>query len=316
MGDQIEFPKNYGMYMQLAMVALEDGNYEEATEQLKKAYQLKDENSLNVLLVSTLYENGQIREALDYALEKQAFYEKNEKRFLFFVELLIETNQFLQARKFIDQNKKGIAQYTSNWLQLDEELIDKQYQKDKERVEYEKNVVKKLYSLAAVSHEEQFQLVNEAANLKTDNVEKAAVSVFQNPYVHPLARSGYLSLLIERQSEKKFLYNWFDVSKSIIPAETLPFDQNPVLVRAVHEIDSVFYQNPSLRELVLNELITLLMNLFPFISDVIEEEAEIVDWIKVVSYKINGDSDSLEEIAEEKIEIVTEWIDRVHQQVQ
>lgn len=316
MGDQIEFPKNYGMYMQLAMSTLERGNYEEATEHLKKAYQLKDENSLNILLVSSLYHNGQVKEALDYALEKQSFYEKNEKRLLLFVELLIQTNQFLQARKYIDDYKNSAVKYADNWSRLSEELSDKQYEKEKERIEYEKTLVKDLYSLAAVSHEEQFKLVDEAAHLKTDNLEKAAASVFQNPYVHPLARSGYLSILVERQSDKEFAYNWFGESKTIIPAKCPRFDQNPVVVRAVQEIDQFCLQNPSLRELILNELMTVLMNLFPFISEVIREEEDIVDWIKVVAYKINGDSEILEGVAEKKTETISQWIEKVHQQLQ
>lgn len=316
MGDQIEFPKNYGMYMQLAMSALERGNYEEATEHLKKAYQLKDENSLNILLVSSLYHNGQIKEALEYALEKQSFYEKNEKRLLLFVELLIQTNQFLQARKYIDDYKKSADKYADNWSQLNEQLKDRQYEKEKERMEYEKELVKDLYSLAAVSHEEQYRRVDEAARLKTDNLEKAAASVFQNPYVHPLARSGYLSLLIERLSEKEFAYNWFGESKTVIPAECRRFDQHPVLIRAVQEVDHLCLHNPSLRELILNELMTVLMNLFPFISEVIEEEDDIIKWIKVVSYKINGDSEILEGVNKKKIETISQWIEKVHRQLQ
>lgn len=315
MGEQIEFPKNYGTYMQLAMSALERGNYEEATEHLKKAYQLKDENSLNILLVSSLYHNGQIKEALEYAEEKLAFYEKNEKRLLLLVDLLIQSNQFLQARKYIDDNSKSTVEYAINWSQLDDQLTDRQYEKEKERIEYENTLVKKLFSLAAVTQDEQFKLVDEAANLKTENLEKAAPSVFQNPYVHPLARSGYLSLLVERKSEKEFSYSWFGESKSVVPADCQRFDYDPVLVSVVEKIDDYCAQNPSLRELVLNELMTVLLNLFPFISEVVKEE-DAIDWIKVVSFTIDGDPQSLEGVSQNKSDYISQWIDKVHRQLQ
>lgn len=315
MGDQIEFPKNYGRYMQLAMAALERGNYSEATEHLKKAYQLRDEKSLNILLVSSLYHNGEVKEALEYALEKQSFYEKNEKRLLLFVELLIHSDQFLLARKYIDEQIKKSVTYAANWSQLKEQLTERQAQKEEERRKYEKVLVKDLFSLAALSYEEQFKRVDEAANLKTENLEKAAPSVFQNPYVHPLARSGYLSLLVERQSEKEFDYSWFGEYKQVIPADCHGFDADPLTSLTVEKVDSYCLQNPSLRELLLNELMTILLNLYPFIADVIKEE-DVDDWIKTVSAMLNGDNQPTEEIAEGKREYIIEWIGKVHQQLQ
>lgn len=95
MGDKIEFPKNYGTYMHHALSALQDADYKRAITHMKKAYAIKDENSLNILLVSTLFQNGQISEALDYAEEKESFYLTNEKRLLVYIELLIYNYQFL-----------------------------------------------------------------------------------------------------------------------------------------------------------------------------------------------------------------------------
>lgn len=315
MGDQIEFPNNYGRYMQLSMAALEQGNYSEATVHLKKAYQQRDENSLNILLVSSLYHNGEIEEALEYALEKQSFYETNEKRLLLFAELLICSDQFLLARKYIDEQIKKSVIYESNWFQLDEQLTKRQVQKEQERLKYEKQLVKELFSLAALPYDEQFKRVDEAANLKTENLEKAAPSVFQNPYVHPLARAGYLALLVERQIEKEFDYSWFGEHKQVTPADCFKFDADPLINLIVEKVDSYYLQNPSLRELLLNELMTILLNLYPFTSEIINEE-DVDDWIQTVTIMLNGNEQSTEDIAESKREQIMEWIEKVHQQLQ
>lgn len=316
MGDQIEFPKNYGTYMHHAMSALQSGNYEKAIELLKKAYAIKEENSLNVLLVSALFHNGQVEEAMDLAENKQTFYTTNDKRVLLYVELLIHNHQFLLAQKFIDERTKdpsGI--YADNWKTLQETLLSLKEELEKKRKALEEERIKKLFSLASALPEEQFAIIQDAHLMRTENLVKAAPSVFQNPYVHPIARSGFLSLLISRKVDQKYTYSWFGQTKDIHPVHMTAFEDTYMVQKLLDETEELFIQNPSLIESVKNELNMILLLLYPFIEDVIKEEGLKI-WIQTIAEMVDPSLERNDESTDKQAEFIHSWISRIHQEFQ
>lgn len=314
MGDQIEFPKNYGTYMHHAMSALQIGNYEKAIDYLKKAYAIKEENSLNVLLVSALFHNGQVKEAMNLAEDKKSFYVSNEKRVLVYVELLIHNDRFLLAQKHIDDKLKEVSgKYRDNWKTLQNTLEQKKEEAERERKVLEEQRTKQLFSLASVLPEEQFAIIQEAHSMKTENLKKAAPSVFQNPYVHPIARSGFLSLLISRKVDWEYTYTWFDQTKNINPSKMIVFEDNPIIHELLNQTNEMYIQNPSLNELVKNELNMILLLLYPFIEEVIDEK-HITDWIMTIAHQVDPSEESLEKITDGRIEFIQSWISKIHQE--
>lgn len=315
MGKKIEFPKNYAIYTNKALKSLQSNNYEEAISYLKKAYTIKDDESINVLLVSALFQNDRIREALEMAEEKKAFYESNERRLLVYVELLLANNNFLKAQKYIDEYSKGShSPYYDTWLKLDQELYLKR--KEAGRLQREKDEVslKQLFSLASVSHEEQFKLISQADRLSTQQLQKVAPSVFNNPYVHPLAKSGLLSLLIERKDSKQYSYSWFGESKVIVPSHIVPFDKNETVQR-LHEIAHQHYaQNPSLFELVTNELKFILLMLFPCIEEVISKGKE-KEWILTIGERVEGTTPNEDQVSHSDKETIANWINKIQEEM-
>ncbi|MCC5894918.1 MAG: tetratricopeptide repeat protein [Alkalibacterium sp.] len=316
MGDQIEFPKNYGTYMHHAMTELQQGNYEKAIEHLRKAYAIKEENSLNVLLVSALFHNGQVQEALELAEDKKSFYTTNDKRILVYVELLIHNHQFLLAQKCIDDKlKEPSLQYEDNWKTLQSTLYDMKEEEEKKRKAMEEKRTKQLFSLASASPEEQFTIIQEAHAMKTENLEKAAPSVFQNPYVHPISRSGFLSLLISRKVDQEYTYTWFNETKVVNPIDVHAFEQDPAVLNLMHQTNELYDQNPSLKELVENELNMILLLLYPFITEVIDEQVT-KDWIRVIACSIDSSEGDLETIDRKQVEFIQSWINKIHQEFQ
>lgn len=316
MGDQIEFPKNYGTYMHQAMSALQSGHYEQAISQLKKAYAIKEENSLNVLLVSALFHNGEVEEAMELAESKQSFYISNEKRILVYVELLIHNHQFLLAQKLIDENKNEIsATYTDNWQTLQNTLDEFKEKEEIKRQLIEEERTKNLFSLASALPEEQFTIIQEAQLMKTENLKKAAASVFQNPYVHPIARSGLLSLLISRKVDQAYAYTWIGKNKEINPINFWAFEDDPIVIELIRQTNEQYEQNPSLNELVKNELNMILLLLYPFIEDVIKKE-DIPDWIRTVAQVIDPSDETLKTTSSSKREYIESWIGKIHREFQ
>jgi hypothetical protein len=315
MGDQIEFPKNYGTYMHHALSALQDSDYERAITHMKKAYAIKDENSLNILLVSTLFQNGQVNEALDYAEEKESFYLTNEKRLLVYIELLIYNYQFLLAQKLLDDEvRSATSENLASWQTLRDTLEQKKLEAEKERQQTEIERMKKLFSLASLTPDEQFAMIQEADEMKTDNLIQAAPSVFQNPYVHPFARSGLLSVLIDRKVNQSFSYTWLNEDREVIPASMSTFEDHPVVLDTYSEIEESFISNPSLKVLVEQEVKAVLLMLFPFIDEVIQKE-DISAWIYTIAEGIQLEQDAVVQVSEEKQAYIKSWVSRVYQEL-
>lgn len=315
MGDQIEFPKNYGTYMHHAMRALQSGNHGEAISHMRKAYAIKDENSLNVLLVSSLFQNGQLEEALGLAEEKQDFYTKNEKRHLVFAELLIQNRQLLKAQKHIDSKLRDPKHlYYDKWIRLQDSLDMMKEKIESEQLQQENERTRKLFALASVMPEEQLNIVREAESMRTENLIKAAPSVFQNPYVHPVARSSFLSLLTDRKVKEEFPYSWFDQTRRVRPSDVRPLEMDPLVKALFKEAEIAFEQNPSLLTFIQSELNMYLILLFPFVSEVIQSE-DTGFWIDLIAEDIEPDHLTGETVPEDKQAYIRSWISDIRRQL-
>lgn len=315
MGDQIEFPKNYAIYTSKALEYLQINEFSKAITLLKKAYALKDEENINVLLVSALFQNGEINEALEIANEKEEFYKSNERRLLVYVEILLANQHFLHVRKHIDTFiSLSHSPYHEAWVKLENELELKIEEADRKQRNKEENLVKQLFSLASVSQEEQFNYINQAEALSTDKLQKVAPSIFNNPYIHPLARTSMLSLLIERKDRTHYTYTWFDKTKMIVPSKLQMFEEHERVRSILKKAQRFFEQNPTLSELLLNELKFVLLSLYPFIDDVIAREKE-EEWILELAEGINGPLESDYNVSKADKDYICSWISQIHQKM-
>src|SRR5690625_2898703 len=115
MGDAIEFPKNYDIYLIKAMSNLQQGNLKKAEEFVEKAYQLKKENASNILYTSILVEQGNYVQAKEIAEEFFHLYESTEGYQLFFLSILVNLQQFHQAESLIQRWEKQKTGITESW---------------------------------------------------------------------------------------------------------------------------------------------------------------------------------------------------------
>ncbi|SFB88879.1 hypothetical protein SAMN04488102_101280 [Alkalibacterium subtropicum] len=315
MGEQIEFPKNFNMYMSQVMEHLRQGSVVEAIDFMKKAYTIEDEDSLNVLLVSSLLQAGEYKEALQFADEKKRFYTSDEKRLLIYVEVLLENNQILQAEKHIKNKLKSqAAKYTDSWDRLDSQLTEiKKVQEDNKRKE-EESIVRQLYSLASLNTLEQFAAMKGLYTLPNDRLKQLAPQLLVNPYVHPLVRATLFSLLAEREVDGTYQYLWFDKIKDVKPKDTLPVEQNPTGKLLADELDDRLFQNPSLYQLAKNEVDTLLLMLYPFEDKVIipgEEKA----WLSSILMTIDPTFEAGKRKENEKFGHILRWVEKIHSEL-
>ncbi|MFO8069830.1 MAG: hypothetical protein R6U02_07680 [Alkalibacterium sp.] len=315
MGDQIEFPKNFNMYMTQVMSCLREGNIEKAIIHMKKAYAIKEEESLNILLVSSLLQMGHYQEALERANEQIHFYESDEKRLLIYVEVLIENRQILQAEKHIkDSLSNPSVKYKDTWNRLKEKLDQLKREQEENKRKAEEKTVKELYSLASLNTLEQFSKIEDIYTLPNDKLEKVALQVFTNPYVHPLVRATLFSLLAERGIDKQYSYLWFDEKKEINPGDTTAIEDNPTVKELTNVMNEKLMQNPSLHQLVKNEIDALFLMLYPFEEKVMEKDA-IEDWVESVIRAIEPDFSTQDKTDNKKSKHIDRWIKKIHSEL-
>ncbi|GEK90927.1 hypothetical protein [Alkalibacterium kapii] len=282
MGEQIEFPKNYTVYMAEVMNALQKGNIVTAIDYMKKAYRIKKEDSLNILLVSSLLQVGDNEEALLLADSKPDFYEADEKRLLIYVEVLIENNQILKAEKYInEQLTNTLAKYSESWIRLADQLNELKELQEKNRQKEEEKLLRNLFSLPSLNTLEQFSRMKDIYKLTNPHLIQLAEQLLVNPYIHPFNRATLFSLLTERGMDRQIKYLWFGESKDINPINTLSIEESPTAARLFEELDAVLSKNPSLYQLAENELKTLLLMLYPFEKDSIVCGEERL-WIEAI----------------------------------
>ncbi|HAJ69841.1 MAG: hypothetical protein ACTHVM_00250 [Alkalibacterium gilvum] len=315
MGEQIDFPKNFSMYMSQVMTNLQEGNIVHAIDCMKKAYAIKEDDSLNILMVSSLLQVEEYEEALLLAESKHKFYEADEKRLLIYIEILIENNQMLKAEKYLnDQLADQNTQYLDSWLRLENKLnLRKEMQKKATQKEQEK-IFRQLYSLPSLNTLEQFSKMKDVYQLSNSHLIKLSEQLLVNPYLHPLVRATLFSLLTEREIDKPLKYLWFGEMKTINPLNMLSIDKKPTTIILFKELEEVLSKNPSLYELAENELNTLLLMLYPFEEEIVYSGSEN-EWIEAVIKVINpSDTTQLNEDNTKQISI-NNWVNKIHDEL-
>ena len=99
--EPIDFPDKYENLMRLAQQALADHQYLQAKTFLQRALELKGTFEANRLLVLCLVELDEKKEALNQAFPYENDYLTDEKVAAFYFDLLIQTKDYLYARKLI-----------------------------------------------------------------------------------------------------------------------------------------------------------------------------------------------------------------------
>lgn len=312
MGEQIEFPKNFKMYMLKAVEYIHTGETYKALELLKKAYDLKQDHTVNMLYTSTLAQTGKYEQALEIANDMPAFYKKDDKRYLLYVSILLKNHLFLQAEVIIQRKlKESYSPFYKEWLNA-EKLLKREREKDElVRRNEEKTLIKKLYALADLPLEGQLNTVDQANKLDLDSLRKIATVILGNPFVHTLAKSAFLQYLIQYKDTTTYSFEWFDEIRQITPSEMLLFDEMEVVKKTRSCLEEQLNQNPSLFDLVKPEMEFHLMKLYPFIQEVVTDPNKWVDlYIKLYNPGESEQSGLLHSLDNEQKKML-QWIKKM-----
>lgn len=216
--DRIDFPDKYENLMRLAQQMLTDHQYFQAKELFQRDYELKATFEANRLLVFCLFEINEKKEALNQALPHEKEYLNKEETATFYFDLLIQTRDYLYARKLI-------ASYDFSEA-FEQDVLDKIQQSENFMSRNERKKIRDIYhwidKVSSMSQTKQLLFVSKIEELPYHELVQTINKLIIMPEIHLLVRAKMLELLVEVKNNQLISYLTIDKQViEVIPA-TLP----------------------------------------------------------------------------------------------
>ncbi|GEQ32682.1 tetratricopeptide repeat protein [Marinilactibacillus psychrotolerans] len=310
MGEKIEFPNNYSMYLKNAEIQLKKNEPIKALHYIELAYAINKELNINAFYVSVLVQLERYEEALEIFEDFKEINIKKIEHLSLYVHLLIKNQRFIQAEAFLAQ-LKDTGQIAKKELMHMEKLLEKELQIEEQQRMHKKNELKKkLFALSDLAREEQLKIVDEVNLLSSDELARAIPFVMNNPFVDSLAKSFYLQNLVSLNVDINFEFETLGISRSINPAKLNTFNEEPMVVEINRQLDIQLEKNPSMLMSIKPELNFHLLKMYPFAMEIVDNP---IRWVELYIYRYSHESEEfnydLEFSSSEKK--MMEWIKKL-----
>lgn len=278
MGEKIEFPFNNEMYLKQATMCIERDDYEQALIYMKKIYATEKTYAMNYFYVSILFSLERYIEALEIADEYKNDYLKSDGYILMYTLLLIKNYQFLEAEAIIQQKKKDpLLLHEQEWQNIQQQL---QHEREAFQIELDlkrKETKNKLLQMDHYPLIEQAQLIEASDILKLEDLQEIADQLLNHPYISGQIQRGFLEILIKKGDKKQYSLSWFNQMKKICPKDLKLFNELPILQEIDFLLEDKLQKNPSLYQVIKNEIINDLLMIYPFIEETITDTSYWID---------------------------------------
>lgn len=312
MGNAIDFPKNYDIYLVKALRFLQKGNLQEAESFIEKAYMLKQEKAATILYTSILAERGKYEKAKKIADEHMNLYEFKEENQLFYLTLLVKLRRFLQAESLVKKwRKEKQSSPSEKWIQMEQAIANEKEKMVEEDRKNKAAIAEKLSRLGNYSVEQQITLLQNAGELSSTLLQKITRSLLLNPYVANESKTVLIHLLIEQEAHGKFQMMWFDEIREIEPKKIGTLDQQSSFSSVHQVLEKQLSSNPSLLSMIQQEADRHFFQLYPFMDEVIVSPEEWAGYY-LSMYDTQEQEDSMEKTEYSSINRqMRQWFDRL-----
>ncbi len=307
----IDFPKNFQHYIISGLREKITGNFEKALDYYKKAFELNQNYTSFSHYFLTLVEMELFEEAMELADEYPQWTQENETVLIAYILTLIKVRDFLKAEALMMRYSKSEKLTGDVEEFLEDTLKEERRYSEKEQRAAEEEITQRSYSIAQFPLMEQLSILKETNKLNFDDQFHILEVIATNPTTYQLIRSSAVLLLSQydvSQSTEKMNFLWFDEKKIICINEIRPLEENTT-VQILHEkLEERLGDNPSLHEMVSQELDMQIIQLYPYIDDVITFP-EL--WIDFYLDKFSDDSIDYSAYPEGAAGDLKKWFERL-----
>ncbi|OJH00062.1 hypothetical protein RV18_GL000400 [Enterococcus termitis] len=218
--NKIPFPKNYERFIELGQEAVRFGELKTAVDYFEKAYAIKQDFPLNLVLVNTYLDTKNYEQALCVASEMKECYLEYLDYLEIYILILIKNHLFLQAHSII--NERILMEQSGEMRKLISlkkkirhfELLYQQFESVK--ISEVKN---ELNRLNLCNYYEQLSVVKKSLNLPQDDFIRVGKNLLLDERVHILVRSWILEEFVSLHVKEEVKFLWRDhKTYTVVPA--------------------------------------------------------------------------------------------------
>ncbi|WP_249921842.1 hypothetical protein [Candidatus Enterococcus palustris] len=271
--NQIPFPKNYERFIELGQEAVKQNNLIEAVDYYEQAYAIKQDFSLNVVLVNIYLEISENEQALSLASEMKEKYFSYLDYLELYIQILIQNHMFIQAHSII--NERILIEQSGEMRKLISlkkkirhvELMYQQFEVGKI-----KELKEELDRLNTHNYYEQLAIVKKAGQLPQDEFIAIGKKILLDAQVHNLVRSWILEELVRLHVKEEVDFLWRDNKKyTVVPASVgTPLDSAAYQRILLFLEKELINDDPILLVDVMEEIRLHFALLYPLADEVIE----------------------------------------------
>lgn len=268
----IDFPKNFQHYIITGLKEKVSGNFEKALDYYKKAFDFNESYTSFSHYFITLVEMELFEEAFDLAEQYPQWTQENETILTAYILTLIKIRDFLKAEALMMRHKQSEKLSKDVTFFLENSLKEERHYSKKEQQKNEKEIIQRGYAIAEAPLIEQMQILKETDKLNFDDQIHTLEVIATNPMTSQLIRSSALLLLSQydvAQSTGKINFLWFEEKKSICLKEIHSLEENKTIQLLHEKLEERLGENPSLHQIISQELDIQILQLYPYIEDVI-----------------------------------------------
>lgn len=318
MGDKISFPLNGKVYFKKGTEAFERGDRKKAIDYLEKALDCSKSSEVNLYYAFVLSVYEEFEETLKVMNQMKDFYCDNEKPALFYTEMLIKNENFLEAEHLIQTYQMNPIADEDLWEKLAGELdAERRMYNNKEKARKEE-LAKSLRNLQADSSIIQSKKIREAESLNLSTLQEIAPFILSNYQIDAKVRRAYLELLARKKDKNHYSFLWFDKVRKVCPAKIETFDSLEIVHKLKKLLKEKLSKLPDLFYLIDTELTHDLLLLYPYIGEVIKDLDFWVDLYIVKLDFYNHAKTTRMAVTQEELEMkaMMEYLDIISQRDQ
>lgn len=316
MGERIDFPGNYELYLKKAIQTFQSGNIEEACQLFKEAYAIRQEPSVNAMYVSALYQLEDYETAKEIADDKKNLYENDESLYNLYTTILIKNQLFVEAERIIQKKlaQKNLTASSKEMWKATKNSLD--YETNKQQQDKKKrnqDLLKEILAMGDKSFEYQATLVKDMKEMDRESHKLGARSILRNPFVNEIVKSTVLEILIDHKSDEEFELYWFNQRRFVTPANLTSLEDEKVVQSISGALKEKFEDNnPSLYYALLQEMNLHFLLLHPYIEEAITDADE---WLALNFSRYNLENEDKDESAKEN-EDMKQWLKRLSTEIE
>lgn len=316
MGERIDFPGNYEVYLKKAVHMFQEGNVVDACHFFEEAYGIHQEPSVNAMYVSALYQLEDYEKAKEIADDKKKLYENDESLYSLYTTILIKNHLFVEAERIIQKKlalQNPAASTKEIWIAAKNALEHEKHKQKQEKRKYNQELLKEILAMGDKSFEHQAALVKDMKDMDKEWFVLGARSILRNLFINEIVKSTVLEILIDHQVDEEVELYWFSQRRFITPTQVTSLEEEKIVKYISEELKEKFEDdNPSLYHALLQEMNLYFLLLHPYIEEVITDADK---WLSLSFKRYDTKFENKDEENKEsrKMEV---WINRLNTEIE